>query len=354
MLKVDLIIKAFSLCVLIYIIGKVLAPFLGDAFQNLIFGTKNKKNSDINFDHMIEQKKSMLRGDGSQTASGEALSPQRSRKGRTEEALHDEYNKLSKKQKRSSTEESRYKELKTFMAMIDSLQWGAGPELKSIANKLGQLIGTRVEEATLNQSFTQLLQKEVFLTQQGKLKSLSEVQSALESYTFMFLLLSKEEVQNAQAKKWSMDLQCMKKGLAVSLNKKGGQGLIKKLISQKSVNLPQASPQGILSFLLKSPGVLKSRLDAANEIKEEAEIFHTLSPMPPLKGKDDREGALKSLGLGPQANLEQIKKQYKKLARLKHPDRLKGKGIPAEFESIATENFTQIKDAYDILIKESK
>jgi DnaJ-domain-containing protein 1 len=354
MLKVDLIIKAFSLCVLIYIIGKVLAPFLGETLQGLFFGTKKKKNSDINFDHMIEQKKSMLRGDGSTSPTGEAYGTTKSRKGRTEEALHKEYSELSKKQKRNPKEEARYNELKSFMAMIDSLQWGAGPELKSIANKLGQLIGARVEESTLNQNFTQLLQKEVFLGAQGKLKSLSDIQSSLESYTFMFLLFNNEDVQKAQAKKWSMDILCMKKGLMVAFGKKSGQASIKNLISQNNVSLPQANPQAIISFLLKSPGVFKSRLDAANEIKDEAEIFHTLSPMPPLKGKNDREGALKSLGLGPQASLEQIKKQYKKLARLKHPDRLKGKGIPAEFESIATENFTQIKEAYDILIKESK
>lgn len=354
MLKVDLIIKAFSLCVLIYIIGKVLAPFLGDTFQSLLFGTKKKRNSDINFDHMIEQKKSMLRGDGSTTPSGEAIGSSRARKGRTEEALHKEYSELSKKQKRNPNEEARYKDLKTFMSMIDSLQWGAGPELKAIANKLGQLIGTRVDEGMLNQSFTQLLQKELFLGAQAKIKSLAEIQSALESYTFMVLLLSNEDVQKAQAKKWSMDHLCMKKGLAVALGKKNGQASIRKLVTQNSVQLPQANPQALISFLLKSPGVLKSRLDAANEIKDEAEIFHTLSPMPPLKGKNDREGALKSLGLNSQANLEQIKKQYKKLARLKHPDRLKGKGIPAEFESIATENFTQIKEAYDILVKESK
>lgn len=353
MLKVDLIIKAISLCILIYIIGKMLAPFLGDAFQNLLFGTKKKKNSDINFDHMIEQKKSMLRGDGSTTASGEAISAQRSRKGRTEEALHKEYSELSGKKNRSSGEERRYKELKEFMSMIDSLQWGAGPELKAIANKLSQLIGTRVEETVMNQSFSQLLSKEIFLSTNGKLKGLNEIQSALESYVFFNLLLTREEVQMAQAKKWNMDLLSFKKGLVLGFNKKSGNS-VKKLVTQKSVSLPQAKPQSILAFLLKSPGVLKSRLDAINEIKDEAEIFHTLSPMAPLKGKNDKEGALKSLGLGPQANLEQIKKQYKKLARLKHPDRLKGKGIPQEFESIATENFTQIKEAYDILIKESK
>jgi hypothetical protein len=354
MLKMDLIIKAFSICVLIYIIGKILAPILGGTLQNLLFGTKKKKNSDINFDHMIEQKKIMLRGDGRESSDGKALDPQSGRKGRTEEALHQEYNKLSQKKQRSPNEEKRYQELKTFMAMIDSLQWGAGPELKAIANKLGQLIGSRVDETIINQSFTQLKEREAFLTTQGELKSFTDIQNALESYTFLKLLLEKPEVQSAQAKKWNMDVLNLKRGLSLAFSKKKGGPSVKDLIKNNQPALPQASSQNLLSFLLQGGSKIQSRLDVANLIKEEAEIFHTLSPMAPLKGKNDREGALKSLGLGAGANLEQIKKQYKKLARLKHPDRLKGKGIPSEFESIATENFTQIKEAYDILIKESK
>ncbi len=354
MLKMDLIIKAFSICALIYIIGKVLAPILGGTLQNLLFGTKKKKNSDINFDHMIEQKKVMLRGDGSISSDGKAFAPQSARKGRTEEALHKEYNTLSQKKKRNPTEEKRYQDLKTFMAMVDSLQWGAGPELKAIGSKLGQLLGHRIDETVINQSFTQLKQREAFLNAKGELKSFIEIQNALESYTFLKLLLERPEVQSAQAKKWNMDVVNLKRGLSLAFSKKKGGTSVKELIKQSNPPLPQASSQNLMSFLLQGGAKIQSRLEVANLIKEEAEVFHTLSPMAPLKGKNDREGALKSLGLGPQANLEQIKKQYKKLARLKHPDRLKGKGIPAEFESIATENFTQIKEAYDILIKESK
>lgn len=352
MLKMDLIIKAFSLCVLIYVAAKVLAPFFGDALQNLLFGTKRKKNSDINFDHMIEQKKVMLRGDGSPTPSGEAAGPQK-RKGRTEEALHREYNELSQKKSRNASEEKRYGDLKVFMAMIDSLQWGAGAELKAIASKLSSLMGTRLNEPELNKTFTELLKREAFLQGDDKLKALSAINDTIESYAYLKAMIELESVQQAQAKKWTMKADSVTKGLALYLGKKQSEKQLIELIKKPKASLPAPDGQLLLSVLRGAQGAFKSRLEVANEIKEKAELFHTLSPLPPLKGKNDREGALKSLGLNPDSSLEQIKKQYKKLARLKHPDRLKGKGIPAEFESIATENFTQIKEAYDILVKES-
>jgi hypothetical protein len=349
----DIVVKAFSLCVLIYIVAKVLAPFLGETFYNMFFGTKKKKNSDINFDHMIEQKKVMLRGDGSEGPSAQGAAGPSKRKGRTEEALHDEYTSLSQKKARNPADEKRYSELKTFMAMIDSLQWGAGPELKTIATKISSLIGSRLSETDLNKTFVDLLKREVFLKTDGKLKGLSDINNAIESYAYLKVLIEKPEVQQAQAKKWTMKPDSVTKGLAIYLAQKKSEAKLKELIKSPYPKLPQPESTLLISVLKGAQGKIKSRLEVANEIKEEAELFHTLSPLPPLKGKNDREGALKSLGLSGEVTAEQIKKQYKKLARLKHPDRLKGKGIPAEFESIATENFTQIKEAYDILIKDS-
>ncbi len=353
MLKIEILMKILSFCVLTFVASKLLAPFIGQTFWGFLYGTKRKKNKEVNFDHMIEQKKSMLRTDG-HGPKGEALAPQSSRKNKTEEALHSEYNQLSRLKTKTKIQEMRKQELKTFMGMIDSLQWGAGPELKEIANKLGQSIGQRIEETQINQDFNALITREAFLNPKGQLQPLQAIRETLECFTFTKLLIESTKLRELLAKKWMMSPSSLSKGIIIFFDKKKGKIKLKDLIKSESHKLPQAEVQVLLSLLKRPNGELKRRLDIINEIKEESELFHTLSPLSPLSGKNDKVGAYKSLGLNSDATLDQIKKQYKKLARLKHPDRLKGKGIPEEFESIATENFTQIKAAYDILVKESK
>ncbi|MFT6604604.1 MAG: DnaJ like chaperone protein, partial [Bacteriovoracaceae bacterium] len=86
-------------------------------------------------------------------------------------------------------------------------------------------------------------------------------------------------------------------------------------------------------------------------ISSEAHLYHSLSPLPDLKGKNDIKGALSLFGLKEDATAEQIKKAYKKISMLKHPDRLASKGIPKAFEDIAHENFTRIQSAYELIKK---
>ena len=49
---------------------------------------------------------------------------------------------------------------------------------------------------------------------------------------------------------------------------------------------------------------------------------------------------------------EEIKAQYRKLVPDNHPDKLMGRGVPAEFVDIATRKLAAINAAYDIIAKE--
>jgi DnaJ like chaperone protein len=59
-----------------------------------------------------------------------------------------------------------------------------------------------------------------------------------------------------------------------------------------------------------------------------------------------------ALRLSPQATNEEIKRQYRKLVADNHPDKLMGRGVPAEFVEIATRKLAAINAAYDIIAKE--
>lgn len=347
MLNLELLFKSFAIVVGVYFLVKAFAPAVGETIQEILFGTKTKKNSDMDFDRMIEEKKAMLRGDGQMTVA-EALQQKRERKNRTDEALHKEFEKLTQKGSKSPQDEIRLAELKAMMAYGDSLQWGAGPEFKELASKISQGVGTRIDPQVVATAFSTLHQREIFLKGSGELHTFQKINESLESFVILTYLLKGGDELTLLAKRWTMNRESVVRALLVKLS--GGKPDIKKLLSQKHPSLPAVDGTKIITLLKSSSGGLKSKTEFFNELKEEAEIFHTLSPLPPLKGKSDRKGALVSLGLSDSATEEQIKKQYKKLARLKHPDRLRGKGIPQEFESIATENFTQIKQAYDILM----
>jgi DnaJ like chaperone protein len=58
------------------------------------------------------------------------------------------------------------------------------------------------------------------------------------------------------------------------------------------------------------------------------------------------------LRLDPSASDEDIKAQYRKLVRDNHPDKLMGRGVPADFVEIATRKLAAINAAYDTIVKE--
>jgi DnaJ like chaperone protein len=57
------------------------------------------------------------------------------------------------------------------------------------------------------------------------------------------------------------------------------------------------------------------------------------------------------LGIAPDAADGEIKEAWRRLVRQYHPDRLIGRGVPAEFVAIATRKIAAINEAYDVLRK---
>lgn len=60
----------------------------------------------------------------------------------------------------------------------------------------------------------------------------------------------------------------------------------------------------------------------------------------------------KSLNCSPDSSVQEIKKNYKKLARDFHPDTIIAKGLPEEFVNFATRRFQEIQSAYEKIKKE--
>lgn len=64
------------------------------------------------------------------------------------------------------------------------------------------------------------------------------------------------------------------------------------------------------------------------------------------------EGAYTVLGLTSNASDDDVKKAYRKMSIEYHPDTVHAKGLPEEFEKVATTKFREIQEAYDTIKKE--
>ena len=58
------------------------------------------------------------------------------------------------------------------------------------------------------------------------------------------------------------------------------------------------------------------------------------------------------LGIHSRASDDEIKRQYRKLVKEYHPDKIASKGLPEEFNKFANDKFREIQDAYDAVRKE--
>ncbi len=66
----------------------------------------------------------------------------------------------------------------------------------------------------------------------------------------------------------------------------------------------------------------------------------------------DNDNPYDVLQLSPDATDDEIKAQYRKLVSDNHPDKLMGRGVPAEFVDIANRKLAAINAAYDTIAKE--
>lgn len=347
MLNIFTLLKVLSLFAALYFILKMFSPKIMDLLMELFFGNTRRKNSELDFDRMVEERKAMLRGDFSAVQS-DPIILKKERKNKTDEILHNEFTQLTQLKIRNKKDNDRLDELKVIMSYADSLQWGSSKDFKKMAQKVSKELSSRVEETLVSHCFSILYKREIFLNRNSEVFSLQQIQDIIETFVITHQVLMDKETIKKLSKRWNVDENSVLKAIRLYFNESNSS--IKKLLYESSISLPKVESSQIISKLRDTRKGLIHKKVFLETLKEKTEIFYTLSPLPNLKGNDDKVGALRNLGLPPSASVEQIKKQYKKLARLKHPDRLKAKGIPQEFEKVATENFTKIKLAYDILM----
>jgi len=121
----------------------------------------------------------------------------------------------------------------------------------------------------------------------------------------------------------------------------------------------QAQPAVLVSFLdvLFQIASADQRFDPAEEsaLKRIKDIFHISDQQfNSMKGAYFKEvnRFYEVLNCTPDCSDEEIKANYKKLAKDFHPDTIVSKGLPEEFTEFATKRFQEIRSAYEEIRKE--
>lgn len=359
MSKIDLVFRMLVVMTIVFIVGKTMAPAIFTLFSQLLTGKKKKKN--VELDTLIEAKKQMLR-QGAAEKKAEGNKPIKAESKNSTIKEFDSYFKKVSKAETPDTE--KIEDVKKIMVLFDSLQWGSGDGFNSILKKVKSKTNATIPQTLATKSLNKLISRDILLGRKtNNLPQYNEVLSVIETKIYL------EALTDEARKKTGPIFQYLSKLHRVNINDtiNGFLSLILKkenkkpneifdLLLKNKFNISTIDPEKLdiihhlmlldekKQFFVKSTELIKS-------IAEESEFFSSLSPLPSPKNKNDIETCYEIFQIDKNTTKDEIKKIYKKLASLKHPDKLSGRGIPKEFESIATENFANIQMAYDILSK---
>ena len=357
----------------LFLFSKLLASTLGLWIWEKLSGVSQKNNKSYHFDQLVESKKNLLlKRSYPTTPSHQTLHRSSLKKDSSSpcdhispiyKKYHDRWSRLSQKKHCTSREERELKQLQLLTSLFNSLEWGTGKEIRNISQKISQDIGTRIEESELVSIIKHTLKaKSDPLVQSNNHSPLDQFIYLWESYLFWEKLRSElSSGKGRLIKVLQSQYYCSSQDLtlaALSLfHKIQGISLSPSEILRRNNPLPSQEKIQNLSFhafFSKKTKSFRTQKQWREELKEEAFFYSCLSPLKSLKNDRDKVGARKILEVKETAPFEEVKKNYKKFAQLKHPDKLASKGIPPEFESIATENFSLIQRAYQILKNEYK
>lgn len=353
------IINAVVIGFVALFLAKLFAPIVMSIFSP----NKDKKAKGpggSNLEAMIAHKEAMLRkGEAGATGlvNNNALAAgiDAKKSGKSEVELR----YLDKKE--TSTDDDERMDVIKVCTLFESLQWGEGPAINDIRLKFSKKFGTAPAQRIFINNLKNLLKREIPLSRVTKnLPSYSEIAELLIVKTFLQSIAVQDEytpeLTKAISRKMRLSASSLSKAVATILAKTSGineQKIYPTLLESKDAfslwDLPMRENIINKSLVSEDKKYFIKVKELIDLITLEAHLYHSLSPLPELKGKNDIKGALALFGLKEDASSEQIKKAYKKISMLKHPDRLASKGIPKAFEEIAHENFTRIQSAYEII-----
>lgn len=335
-LKQELVTRLIVTLGLVFIGGKIIAA-LFSSFRNGNSGKSNFKD----IDRMIEQQKNILRHD-------QGISPEAPQE--------------IKIKKQDSTTKNAYAKIgdKSMLALIEGLQWGGGDEYSAISKKLNEQFNLQIDTSKLGQYFAAMINRD-FLLKFNPLPGREQVDKLIELRALLENLF--EEFAHdglggpcieALSSQKNVGIWEMAKAVEMVLlsDEKNGNTLLKFVLEKNSATKTVANKKSdiILKQMMSADKPANVSLFLSRIDRYLAQVT-PFSPLPEMSDKNDVEGALRIFGFKSNPGDDELKKQYKKLASLRHPDKLAGMNLDAALNKRANDNFTRIQSAWDLLKK---
>lgn len=341
----DIIIRVGLGLVLIVVFAKVVGPIIFEILKRKIPGAYNPDND---IDSMIKSQKNRLRAQYGLVGRQESTT---AGKETTDEISVGPGSPVTKEV------ETLYKESR----------WGGGDFAKAIKDEITKNYSYTLAETKVN-AFILLSEKRKYLgyLSVDNQKSLDSIKHYL-SLVMLFLIIV-EEIRNKEfnlleriAKKCQVD--SMEFALAIQLKiffaLSAKREIKEDRLFENKLTLHQYSEETMkeaLDLILKKEANLWAK--GHSLFVEELSLFLTyadvLVPTPKVQHKKDITTAYQILKATPEMEMEEIKRIYKKMAMLKHPDKIGQLKLPKALEKKAILNFNHIQEAYDIISVERK
>lgn len=346
----DIIIRVVVGFIFFIIFAKVVGPVIYEALKGKLPGSSNPDND---IDSMIRRQKERLRSQYGITGR--------------ESDTHSTSQSLTGDTEIVSEEKSTPQPTKEIEAIYKESRWGGGEFGKSIQAEIAKNYSYTLAETKVN-SFIMLAEKRHYLRYLSTENQKSQI--AIKNYLSLVMLnlILIDEIRNKEF------------NLIDRVAKKCHVGTMEFMLALQLKVLYAISSKRELKedrLFVASPSLHQYSEDTIKEafiniLKKEANLwakghslyFEELSlhlsyadimiPLPKTEHKKDVTTAYAILKVDDDTEIEDIKKTYKKIAMIKHPDKIGQMKLPKTLEKRAMTNFNQIQEAYDIIMTHRK
>ncbi len=336
-LNKEIIIRVVLAAILLFMFVKVVLPALYEMFKKKIPGSYDPDND---IDSMIRRQKERLRAQyGIANQKSESSS----------------VNELPPLTPPSKEVEALYKETR----------WGGGDFAKKIQSDITRHYSYTLAESKVN-AFIMLAEKRNYIRFLNAENQKSP--EAIRNYfsLLMLLLIMIEEIRNKDynlidrvAKKCHVSGHEFMLALQLKILFAIKSKVKDDRLFSDSPLLGQFSEESMKEAIdLISSKEANLWAKSPSHFFEELSLYLSyadiLTPLPKLQNKKDLTTAFAILKIDESAELEEIKKTYKKIALAKHPDKIGQMNLPKELEKKALLKFNQIQEAYDLILTSRK
>ncbi len=346
----DIIIRVVVGFIFFIIFLKVVGPVIYEALKGKLPGAKNQDND---IDSMIRRQKERLRSQYGIT-------------GRDNDSLT-HVSSISSDNPSDVREKSLPPPTKEIEAIYKESKWGGGEFGKSIQTEIAKNYSYTLADTKVN-SFIMLAEKRHYLRylSQDNQKSQEAIKNYLSLVMLNLILI--DEIRNKEinvldrvAKKCQVSSQefmlALQLKVLYAIASKREMKEERMFVDSPTLHqYPEETINEAFISILKKEANLWAKGHSLyfEELSLHLSYADILVPLPKTEHKKDFTTAFKILKLDEETETEDVKKSYKKIAMLKHPDKIGQMKLPKALESKALHKFNQIQEAYDIIMNHRK